>query len=70
MQHSASDLIGDYLQHIKDRTSFLLKMEKRMTDILRKHTKLNARQMNQIKNGELWLFSDECLKYGIADKII
>ena len=70
MQHSTSDLIGDYLTHIKDRTSFLIKMEKRMTDILRKHTKLNARQLNQIKNGELWLFSDEILRYGIADKII
>jgi len=70
MQHSTSDLIGDYLQHIKDRTSYLLKMEKRMNNILRKHTKLNARQMNQIRNGELWLFSDEALKYGVIDKII
>jgi len=70
MQHSTSDLIGDYLTHIKDRTSYLIKMEKRMTDILKKHTKLNTRQLNQIKNGELWLFSDECLKYGIIDKII
>lgn len=70
MQHSVSDLIGDYLQHIKDRTSFLLKMEKRMDSILRKHTKLNHRQINQIKNGELWLFSDECVKCGIVDKII
>ena len=70
MEHSVSDLIGDYLQHIKDRTSYLLKMEKRMNDILRKHTKLNARQMNQIRNGELWLFSDEALHCGVVDKII
>lgn len=70
MQHCTSDLIGDYLTHIKDRTSYLIKMEKRMNDILRKHTKLNARQMNQIKNGELWLFAPEAIQFGIADKII
>lgn len=70
MQHCSSDLVGDYLTHIKDRTTFLVKLEKRMDTILKNTTKLTSKQMNQIKNGELWLFADECLQYGIVDKII
>lgn len=70
MEHSTSDLIGDYLTHIKDRTNFLLKMEKRMNNMLKKRTKLTQRQLTQIKNGELWLFADEALDVGVVDKII
>jgi ATP-dependent Clp protease protease subunit len=70
MEHSTSDLVGDYLTHIKDRTNFLIKLEGRMNAILKNKTKLTAKQMNQIKNGELWLFSDEALKYGVVDKIL
>lgn len=70
MQHCSSDMVGDYLTHIKDRTTFLLKLEKRMDAILKNKTHLNAKQMNQIRNGELWLFADEALEYGIVDKIL
>ena len=70
MEHSTSDLVGDYLTHIKDRTNFLIKLEKKMDAILKNTTKLTIKQMNQIKNGELWLFSDEALKYGVVDKIL
>jgi len=70
MQHCSSDMVGDYLTHIKDRTTFLIKLEKRMDAILKNKTHLIAKQMNQIRNGELWLFADEALQYGIVDKII
>jgi ATP-dependent Clp protease protease subunit len=70
MEHCCSDLVGDYLTHIKDRTNYLIKLEKQMDKILKQKTKLNDIQMNQIKNGELWLFSKEALKYGVVDKII
>ena len=70
MEHSTSDLVGDYLTHIKDRTNFLIKLERKMDAILRNKTKLTTKQMTQIKNGELWLFAEECLQYGIVDKII
>lgn len=70
MEHSTSDLMGDYLTHIKDRTSFLIKLEKRMDAILKQRTKLTQRQMMQIKNGELWLFPEDALKAGIVDRII
>jgi len=70
MQHSSSDMLGGYIQHIKDATAFLVKMETRMNKIIKSKTRLNAKQMNQIRNGELWLFADECLEYGVVDKII
>jgi len=70
MQHSSSDMLGGYVQHIKDATAFLIKMEERMNRIIKSKTKLSARQMNQIRNGELWLFAKEAKKFGIVDKII
>ena len=70
MEHCCSDLVGDYLTHIKDRTNFLIKLERKMDAILKAKTKLTSKQMNQIRNGELWLFAEEALQYGIVDKII
>ena len=70
MNHSTSDLLGDYLTHIKDRTNYLMKLEKKMNGILTSRTKLTKYQLNQIKNGELWLFAEDALKAGIVDKII
>ena len=70
MQHSSSDMLGGYVQHIKDATAFLIKMEARMDSIIKQRTKLNSRQMTQIRNGELWLFAEQAIEYGIADKIL
>jgi ATP-dependent Clp protease protease subunit len=70
MMHSSSDVIGDYLTHIKDRTKFMIKLEKQMDLIMQSKTKLSKNQFNTIRNGELWLFSEDALRYGIVDKII
>ncbi|HEY0087307.1 MAG TPA: ATP-dependent Clp protease proteolytic subunit [Candidatus Lokiarchaeia archaeon] len=70
MMHSSSDLVGGFLEHIKDRTNFLIKLEKKMDSLLHSKTTLNKKQFNQIKNGELWLFSEECKQYGIVDDIL
>jgi len=70
MQHSTSDLLQGNVQNIKDQAGFLFRLEKRMNEMLKKHTKLNQRQLTQIKNGQLWLFPEDALKYGIVDKIL
>jgi ATP-dependent Clp protease protease subunit len=70
MQHSTADLLQGNVTSIKDQAGFLIKLEKHMNDILKKHTELNQRQMNQIKNGQLWLFAEDALKYGVVDKIL
>lgn len=70
MQHSASDLLQGNVQNIKDQAGFLFRLEKRLNELLKKYTKLNKRQLSQIKNGQLWLFPEDALKYGIVDKIL
>ena len=70
MQHSTQDLLQGNVQNIKDQAGYLLKLEKHMNEILKKNTKLNQRQLTQIRNGQLWLFATEALKYGVVDKIL
>jgi len=70
MQHSTQDLVSGNVNNIKDQAGFVIKLEKHMNDILKKYTKLNQRQLTQIRNGQLWLFAEDALKYGIVDKIL
>lgn len=70
MQHSTSDIVGDYVQYIKDRTRFLCEFEQRTEKILQKHSKLSKMDIMKIRNGELWLNADQCLQKGVVDEII
>jgi ATP-dependent Clp protease protease subunit len=70
MQHSTSDIVGDYVQYIKDRTKFLCEFEHRTEKILKMHSKLSNMDISKIRNGELWLNADQSLDKGIVDEII
>lgn len=70
MMHSSSTAIGDYIQRVQDRTTYIFKLEERMNHIIKKHTKIRKKQMRQIENSELWVFATEAKKYGIVDRII
>jgi len=70
MQHSTQDLLSGNVNNIKDQAGFVIKLEKHMNEILKKYTKLNQRQLTQIRNGQLWLFAEDALKYGIVDRIL
>jgi len=70
MQHSTSDIVGDYIQYIKDRTRFLCEFEHRTEKILKLNTKLTANDITKIRTGELWLNADQCLEKNIIDEII
>lgn len=70
MNHPLSEGQADYLQFIKDRTKFLIHLDKMTATIFRKYTKLNRRDLQKISTGELWLSAEECLNKGIVDKII
>jgi ATP-dependent Clp protease protease subunit len=70
MQHSTSDIVGDYIQYIKDRTTFLCEFEHRTEKMLKNRTKLSDNDIMKIRTGELWLNADQCLKKGIVDEII
>lgn len=70
MQHSTSDVVGDYIQYIKDRTKFLCEFEHRTEKMLKLRTKLTPSDINKIRTGELWYNAEQCLAKGIVDKII
>ena len=70
MQHSSSDIVGDYINYIKDRVKFLAEFEHRTEKILKNKTKLTASDMTHIRSGELWLNAEQCLAKGVVDKII
>jgi ATP-dependent Clp protease protease subunit len=70
MQHSSSDIVGDYINYIKDRTKFLCEFEHRTEKILKLKTKLSNTDIMKIRTGELWLNADQCLVKGIVEKII
>jgi ATP-dependent protease ClpP protease subunit len=70
MQHSTSDIIGDYIQYIKDRTKFLCEFEHRTEKMLTLRTKLSNTDIIKIRNGELWLNADQALVKGIVDEVI
>ena len=70
MQHSSSDIVGDYINYIKDRTKFLCEFEHRTEKILKLRTKLTANDIMKIRTGELWLNADQCLQKGIVDEIV
>jgi ATP-dependent protease ClpP protease subunit len=43
---------------------------KQMKEIYEKYTKLKGKELDDILDKEVYLTSDECLKYGICDKIV
>jgi len=70
MQHSTSDIVGDYINYIKDRTKFLCEFEHRTEKMLKNKTKLTTNDIMKIRTGELWLNADQCLAKGVVDEII
>lgn len=70
MQHPLSEGQADYLQFIKDRTKFLIHLDKVTDSILQRYTKLTKADLHKCSTGELWLSADECLRKGIVDKIV
>lgn len=70
MQHSTSDIVGDYIQYIKDRTKFLCEFENRTEKMLKNRTKLSNLDITKIRSGELWLNADQALAKGVVDEVI
>lgn len=70
MNHPLSEGQADYLNFIKDRTSFLIHLDKITENILHKYTLLSKKDLEKIRTGELWLSAKECKNKGIVDRII
>lgn len=70
MFHPLSEGQADYLQYIKDRTAFLVQLEKNMNEMCKKHTKFTSADLKKMASGELWLNSEQALAKGVIDNII
>lgn len=70
MQHSTVDVVGDYINYIKDRTKFLCELEHRTEKILKARTKLTSNDILKIRTGELWLNAEQALAKGVVNEIV
>lgn len=72
MAHDMSGGIGnDYSMKTKYRALFQEEYYKKILEgNLKTYTKLSQKQLDLARAGELWLLADDCIKYGIADKIV
>ena len=67
------DLAGGAVGKYKDimvEVEEINKLHDKIFDIIRKNTKLNEQQIEEILKRDFWLNSEEALEYGIVDKII
>ena len=61
---------GDYSGKVEHRAEYIKKCWKMIENHLREYTKLTNKDLEQLRNGELWLSPEECLEKKIIDKII
>lgn len=69
MAHDISGFVCDYGEKSKYRVKNILDVDKQCLRYFKKKTKMNERDYDIAKNGELWLSTSQCLKKGIIDKI-
>ena len=69
MLHPVQDLVGDYISFIKDRATYLEKLEITINSLVKEHTKLSEIDITKANHGELWFDAEQCLARGVVDKI-
>jgi len=62
-------LYGKYHEFLDEVENQNLLMEK-VKDIYKKKTKLKEKQLNEMLQHDLWLTADQCLEFGLIDKIL
>lgn len=69
MQHPMTAGTNDYFSFMKDRIKGLELYDKITNKILKAKTKLTPKEIEKVKNGELWFTADEAKKKGVCDKV-
>ena len=71
--HQMSSGFWGKMEEIKDEFINLKKLSKKLKKIYKEHTKLNNKtsevKLNEILKRDLWWDSDECIKYGLVDRV-
>lgn len=68
--HSGSTYVGGTKEQADSIKKFFDKTDKRFRDILFKVTKIDSKTYRQKAPKDWYLDDEECIKYGVADKII
>ncbi len=68
--HSGNTGFYDNTDKVIDYSEFTKKQEERVKQYILKNTKITEQMYEKNYRKDLWLFSDEIIGYGIADKII
>ncbi|OGU58282.1 MAG: hypothetical protein A2V66_03585 [Ignavibacteria bacterium RBG_13_36_8] len=68
--HQVSSGFWGKYEEFKDEMQNLDKVMKLIKNIYRQYTKLPMKELNNILKRDIWLNAEECLKYGLIDKIV
>ena len=71
--HQMSSGFWGKMEEIKDEFMNLKKLTKKLKRLYKQHTKLNNKtsevKLNEILKRDLWWDSEECIKYGLVDRV-
>lgn len=70
MFHDMFSGVVDYSQKMKARVDFQEKEWEQLARHVKEHTKLTQKELEFMRTGELWLFSEEAKSKGVVDIII
>ncbi len=68
--HQLSSMMWGKYNDFKDEMKNLDKLMEMIKGIYKTYTKLPANKLDEILKHDLWFSAEECLKYGLVDKII
>lgn len=61
---------GDYSLKVEDRAEYIKKYWKLLENTLKEYTDLSPKELRKARTGELWLFAEDAVEKGIAEKVI
>jgi len=70
MMHPMAGGANDYFPYVLDRVEFMKTLNNKLIKIYEDNTNVPEVLIQKCRNGEVWLNAEECLKYGVVDKIL
>ena len=67
--HQLSSGCWGKMSEIEDEFKNLTELMEKITEIYKEHANIPKKELNELLKHDLWLNSDKCIKYGLADEI-
>ena len=68
--HQLSSGVWGKMEEINDHHCNSIKLMETIKSIYAEHAKFSPKKLKKILKKDIWLNAEECLKYGLVDKII